>query len=142
MFVFGGKLLIAAVIPVCLSALLAWLFFGPYKNMLKTKAVIDADKQSVMVENINGIATLKTLSCEKTAFERTEMRIVDSIKKGISLGTMGNIENGLHGFLHQCGTLAVYWIGSLSILNGGMSLGRLISFVLLSGYFWDRSRAF
>jgi len=135
LFVFGGKLLVAAVIPVCLSALLAWLFFGPYKNMLKTKAVIDADKQSVMVENINGIATLKTLSCEKTAFERTEMRIVDSIKKGISLGTMGNIENGLHGFLHQCGTLAVYWIGSLSILSGTMSLGRLISFVLLSGYF-------
>lgn len=135
LFIFGGSLLIAAVIPVILSAILAWLFFNPYKNMLKIKAVVDAEKQSVMVENINGIATLKALSSEKLAFERTEIKIVDSIKKGITLGTMGNIENTLHTFLSQGGTLAVYWIGSLHILAGTMSLGRLISFVLLSGYF-------
>ncbi|MGI5173083.1 peptidase domain-containing ABC transporter [Treponema sp. OMZ 840] len=135
LFVFGGKLLIAAVIPVFFSALSAWLFFGPYKNALKAKAVTDADKQSVMVENINGIATLKALSSEKLAFERTEIKIVESIQKGIKLGTMANIENTLHAFLHQCGTLAVYWIGSISILTGTMSLGQLISFVILSGYF-------
>ena len=135
LFIFGGSLLIAAVIPVILSAILAWLFFNPYKNMLKIKAAVDAEKQSVMVENINGIATLKALSSEKLAFERTEIKIVDSMKKGITLGTMGNIENTLHTFLSQGGTLAVYWIGSLHILAGTMSLGRLISFVLLSGYF-------
>ena len=135
LFIFGGSLLIAAVIPVILSAILAWLFFNPYKNMLKIKAAVDAEKQSVMVENINGIATLKALSSEKLAFERTEIKIVDSIKKGITLGTMGNIENALHTFLSQGGTLAVYWIGSLHILAETMSLGRLISFVLLSGYF-------
>ena len=135
LFIFGGSLLIAAVIPVILSAILAWLFFNPYKNMLKIKAAVDAEKQSVMVENINGIATLKALSSEKLAFERTEIKIVDSIKKGLTLGTMGNIENALHTFLSQGGTLAVYWIGSLHILAGTMSLGRLISFVLLSGYF-------
>ena len=132
LFIFGGSLLIAAVIPVILSAILAWLFFNPYKNMLKIKAVVDAEKQSVMVENINGIATLKALSSEKLAFERTEIKIVDSIKKGITLGTMGNIENTLHTFLSQGGTLAVYWIGSLHILAGTMSLGRLITYVFLS----------
>ena len=30
LFIFGGKLLIAAIIPVVLSAVLAWLFFNPY----------------------------------------------------------------------------------------------------------------
>ena len=133
--IFGGNLLIAAVIPVILSAVLAWLFFKPYNNLLKIKAVVDADKQSAMVENINGIATIKALSSEKSAFERTEIKIVDSIKRGIALGTMGNTENTLHFFLAQSGTLAVYWLGSLRILAGTMSLGQLISFVLLSGYF-------
>ena len=42
LFIFGGSLLIAAVIPVILSAILAWLFFNPYKNMLKIKAAVDA----------------------------------------------------------------------------------------------------
>lgn len=135
LFIFGGKLLIAAIIPVVLSAVLAWLFFNPYERMLRVKAVIDADKQSVMVEHINGIATIKILSSEKLAFERTEVKIVDSVKKGITLGTLGNTENVLHTFLSQSGTLAVYWLGSLAILAGTMSLGQLISFVLLSGYF-------
>ncbi|WP_428768482.1 peptidase domain-containing ABC transporter [Treponema sp. HNW] len=133
--IFGGNLIIAAAIPVILCAILAWLFFKPYKRLLRIKAVVDADKQSSMVENINGIATIKALSSEQTAYEHTEMKIVDSIKRGISLGTMGNTENALHFFLVQSGTLAVYWLGSLRILAGTMSLGQLISFVLLSGYF-------
>lgn len=135
LFIFGGSLLLAAIIPVILSAILAWLFFKPYENKLKVKAIVDADKQSSMVETINGIATIKALSSEQFAFERTEIKIVDSIKKGLSLGTLGNTENTLHTFLSQSGTLAVYWLGSLNILAGTMSLGQLISFVLLSGYF-------
>lgn len=135
LFVFGSNLLVIAAIPVVLSALLVWLFAKPYKTRLKQKAVIDAEKQSTLVECINGIATIKALSTEKQAFQRAEFQIVDSIKRGITLGTFSNSQGSLRDILSSAGTLAVYWIGSLNILNGTMSLGQLLSFVTLSGYF-------
>lgn len=135
MFIFGGTLVIVAVIPVILSSVVVYAFFAPYKNMIHEKAIIDAEKNSAMVETINGVSTLKSLCAEKFAFERIEMRVIDSVKKGIGISSFGNIQGTLHLFLQQIGTLAIYWIGSLNILAGSMSLGKLISFSILSGYF-------
>ncbi len=135
LFTLGNKLLIVSIIPVILSAILAWLFTKPYKKRIKEKAILEAEKQSTLVESINGIGTIKALSTENGTFERAEEQIIDSIKKGITIGSMSNILGTLQGFISQCGTLAVYWIGSLEILKGAMSLGQLISFVTLSGYF-------
>ena len=131
----GGILVLIAMIPVIISAVVIFLFIRPYRRKIKEKAVIDAEKYSGMVESINGIGTIKALSGEDFAFEKTEIKMVDSIKKGIEIGTMVNVENAIQMALSQVGTLAVYWVGSLRILNGTMTLGQLIAFSILSGYF-------
>lgn len=135
LFAFGNKLLFVAMVPVVLSAIVAWLFAKPYKNRLKKKAVLEAEKQSLLVESINGVGTIKALSSEKEVYEKSEDLIITTVEKGIELGTMSNFQSTLQLFISQCGTLAVYWIGSLEIFKGNMSLGQLISFVTLSGYF-------
>ena len=96
---------------------------------------MEAEKHSTLVESINGIATIKALSTEKSTYERAEGQIIETIYRGISLGKMSNAQRTLQNFVSQCGTLAIYWIGSLYIFDGSMSLGQLISFVTLSGYF-------
>jgi len=131
----GGILMLIAVIPVIISAIVICFFVQPYRRMIKEKAVIDAEKYSGMVESINGIGTVKALSSEDLAFERTEVKMVDSVNKGIEIGTLANIENAVQMTLSQLGTLGVYWVGSFKILTGTMSLGQLIAFSILSGYF-------
>ena len=103
--------------------------------MIREKAVIDADKQSLFAESINGIATIKALVTEEVTTENAETKIINSINKGIKLGTLGQTQNTLQTFISKAGNLAVYWIGSIYILKGEMSLGQLISFVTLLGYF-------
>lgn len=135
LFAFGSRLLILAVIPVVLAAILVWVFVGPFKRRLKDLARMEADKQASLVETVNGIATVKALSSEDSAFRRSERKIVDCVKKSISLGTLSNTQNALHEFVSKCGTLALYWYGSYLIFEGQLTLGQLISFVTLSGYF-------
>ncbi|ULQ60269.1 peptidase domain-containing ABC transporter [Brucepastera parasyntrophica] len=135
LFTLGSKLIMIALVPIILSTLLAWLFMKPFKTRLKAKAVVDAEKQASFAESINGIATIKALSTEDLAFERAETRIVDSINRGMKLGSMSNIQSTLQTLFSHLGSLAIYWIGSLYILDGEMSLGQLISFVTLLGYF-------
>lgn len=135
LFAFGAKLLWVSMIPVIVSALVVWLFVKPFRMRLKLQSVLEAEKQAVLVESINGIGTIKALSSEKEAGRRLEEKLSVLIRKSISLGTMANSENLIQELIAQSGTLAVYWIGSLLIFKGEMSLGQLISFVTLSGYF-------
>lgn len=135
LFAFGSSLLWIAMIPVFVSAVLVWIFYKPFERMIKKQAFMEAEKQSALVESVNGISTIKALSSEEKAFNRAEGRIVNCCRQSISLGVMSNSLNSLQRFVSSFGTLLLYWVGSLKILEGSMSLGQLISFVTLSGYF-------
>ena len=85
MFSYGTKLLIVAMIPVFLSAIVSWIFIKPYKSHLKNKAKLEAEKHSQVVESINNVSVIKALSIEKEIFEKLEIKIVDAIKKRIEI---------------------------------------------------------
>ncbi|UTC63988.1 peptidase domain-containing ABC transporter [Treponema sp. OMZ 788] len=133
----GSNLLVAALVPVLVSSVLVWFYARPYQRMIRARASAEAEKHSCIVESLNGIATIKALGAESKALERGEFKIVNAVRKGIRLSSFSNYQNSLQNFIGRCGTLAIYWLGSLNILNGSMSLGQLISFVILSGYFLD-----
>ncbi len=135
LFIFGSSLVFVAIIPVIISALLVCIFIKPFRKKIKEQSIKEAEKHSSMLESINGILTIKALSSEKNAFSRTEGKITDCARRSIKLGTMANIQHAMQSFVSSSGTLLLYWIGSLLIFEGKLSLGQLISFVTLSGYF-------
>lgn len=135
LFTMGSGLLGVSMIPVIVSSVLIWITAGPLKRLIKDRAVTVAEKDASMYETINGIATIKALSTERNAFLRNEVRIVESINRGIKLETFSNLNGNIQNFISGFGTLLVYWIGSYKIFAGEMSLGQLISFITLSGFF-------
>ena len=135
LFTFSSALVGIAVIPVFLSAILVMLFSKSFKNQIYRRSVIEAEKYSHFVETINGIATVKALSTENDSYDKAELKILDSVEKDFNLSHLGNLQSTLQNFLSSAGNLAVYWYGSYLIMQGRLSLGELISFVTLLGYF-------
>ncbi|MCR5401358.1 MAG: peptidase domain-containing ABC transporter [Treponema sp.] len=135
LFKMGSSLLVISIIPVIISALVVWLYSKPFNRRIKEKAILEAEKNAFMYESINGISTIKGLATEKKACDRIEARIVDAAYKGLELGNMGNFQQEIQNFISGCGTLALYWIGSYLIFEGKITLGQLISFNTLSGFF-------
>lgn len=135
MIKMGSSLLMASIVPVLISSIIVYILKKPFKIMIKEHAVMEAEKNASMYESINGIATIKGLATEEKAFLRTEYRIVESAYKNLSLKKLGNLQNGLQKFISSCGTLAIYWLGSYMIFKNQITLGQLISFTTLSGYF-------
>jgi ATP-binding cassette, subfamily C, bacteriocin exporter len=131
----GSSLLPVAIIPIIISSIVVWLYTGPFKRLIRQRAVLEAEKNASMYESINGIATIKGLATEERAFSRAEIRIVETAEKALSLGKLGNGQNALQTFISGCGTLALYWYGSYLIFGGSITLGQLISFITLSGFF-------
>ena len=132
---FSSKLLGIAIIPVILSSILFLTLSRIYKKMIHKKAELEADKYSHFVESVNGISTIKALTTEKDALERAENKTINAIEKGFSLYSLSNFQCSISNFFSQIGHLAIYWYGSYLIMQGKMSLGELISFVTLLGYF-------
>lgn len=135
LFSLSSKLIAIGIIPVILSGLLVLIFSKPFKKLIQTRASIEAEKYSYFYESINGISTIKALSTEKDAFEKAEIKILKSISSNFKLNTFGNIQSSIQSFLSQFGNLAIYWYGSILIMRGDLSLGELITFVTLLGYF-------
>lgn len=131
----GSILLPVSIIPVVLSAIIVYVLKKTFKKMITEQARIEAEKNASIYETINGIATVKGLATEDKAFSRTEGRIVEAAQKNLKLQKLGNLQNGIQSFISSCGTLAIYWIGSFMIFQNKLTLGQLISFTTLSGYF-------
>ena len=131
----GSVLVLVSIIPVLISTVVVYLFKNHFKKMIKEQATLEAEKNAAMYETINGIATIKGLATEEKAFMRTESRIVEAAQKNLNLKKIGNFQNALQTFISSCGTLAVYWVGSFMIFKNQITLGQLISFTTLSGYF-------
>lgn len=131
----GGILLPLAIIPVALSSAVVFLFSKSFQSQIKYKAVLEAEKNGYMYESINGIATIKALSTEQEAFERVEEKILETTFASLRLGKMGNLQKSILDFISGAGTLCLYWFGSFFIFEGKITLGQLISFVTLSGFF-------
>ena len=135
MIKMGSFLLPISMIPVVISTIIVYIMKAPFKKLIKDQAVLEAEKNASMYESINGIATIKGLATEDKAFYRAEGRIVDAADRNLKLRKLGNIQNGLQTFVSSCGTLAIYWVGSFMIFKNQITLGQLISFTTLSGYF-------
>lgn len=135
LFTFSSALVGVAVIPVVLSAILVLCFTKQFRKLIYHRSVLEAEKYSHFVETINGIATVKALSTENESYDRAELKIIDTVHKDFSLSNLGNLQSTLQGFFSQAGNLAVYWFGSYLIMQGKLSLGELIAFVTLLGYF-------
>lgn len=135
LFKMGSSLLFIAMIPVIISSVIVLLCAKPFKKLIRKRAIAEANKNASMYETINGIATIKALSTEKNAFRRNEILCVNSVDTSIRLESFANITGAIQGFISSLGTLLIYWIGSYKIFNAQMSLGQLISFTTLSGFF-------
>lgn len=135
LFVMGSRLLPLAIAPIIISSMIVWVFAEPFRNYIRERAMLEADKNAAIYESINGIATIKGLATEKEAFLRAEVRIVEAARKSLSLAKLGNWQNSLENFVSELGRLTLYWFGSVLIFNNLLTLGQLISFVTLSGFF-------
>ncbi len=135
LFLFSSRLIFIAMLPVVISGIMVVMFSRKYKNLIYNRAQVEAEKYSHFVESINGISTIKALSTEEDSYDKAELKIIDAVQKGFLLANFSNIQSTIQTFLSQVGSLAVYWYGSVLIMNGNMSLGELISFVTLLGYF-------
>ena len=125
------------LITVPFSSAVLYFFSKVYKKQYRKLMSDASDLQSYLVESMNGASTLKSLNAEDfaiTGFERAQMRMTNTGWKAAYLQSYQELFSEL---IKQIGNIVIFWVGSLYIIKGELSIGTLVSFTALAAYFTD-----
>lgn len=134
MVVYSGVLTAVTLGVVPLFLALTFLASPAIKSQLRKAAQKNAATQSLLVEALNGVQTIKAQNAENTVRWRWQRSYSSFMSEsfrtlliGISTGTTGN-------FLSQLSSLITLWVGAYLVIQGDLTIGQLIAFRIISGY--------
>ena len=134
MVVYSGVLTAVTLGVVPLFLALTFLASPAIKSQLRKAAQKNAATQSLLVEALNGVQTIKAQNAENTVRWRWQRSYSSFMSEsfrtlliGISTGTTGN-------FLNQLSSLITLWVGAYLVIQGDLTIGQLIAFRIISGY--------
>lgn len=126
-----------AFVVVLLYAVIVFAFNKPIKKVNEEQMENNAQVTSYLVESLNGIETIKAFHAEEKAQAKTDRLFVKLLKSVFKGGMITNAQQSLTNAVSSIGTTVILWVGVVSILNGQMTLGNLITFNALLAYFVD-----
>ena len=125
-------LVILGTVPLLI---LATVGLGPItQKLLRARAEAYSRSQSLMVEILNGIQTIKVQNSESTARRNWEDRQLEAINKGFKTSAANTISSNTLQFINKISAILVITVGSWLVIQNQMTLGELIAFRIISGY--------
>lgn len=129
------KLFLILIITVPLNSFVVWAFSKFFAKNYRLQMEQNADLNSYLVEMLGGIPVIKSINAQNYSTDEYERRLVSYIDLGQKAWNYGNVKEVITGIISGVGSNLIYWIGGYLILKGTLSLGELISFNTLAGYF-------
>ena len=137
LYLQNAKLFLIALIFVPIYAVVVWSFNKPLRTVHRKEMEDKAELEAYLVESISGAATVKSFNAEREVNLETESRFIKMIKRIFHATWLSNIQSALEGLLSGAGKYIILWIGGLEVLEGNISIGQLIAFNAILGYFLD-----
>ena len=110
-------------------------FMKPFEKMNRDTMEANATLSSSIIEDINGIETIKSLASEKTRYQKLDREFVDYLKRSFTYSRAESQQKALKKFVQLLLNVCVLWMGANFVMDGKMSLGQLITYNTLLYYF-------
>ncbi|SHK54621.1 peptidase domain-containing ABC transporter [Tepidibacter formicigenes] len=135
LYMVSTKLFFIAIILLILDTAIVISFKEPFKKMNKEIMEKNEKLNSYLIESLNGIHTIKSFNAERKNELKTEQNFIAVLKTSFKMGKLSNIQGVLSSVVSSIGGTVILWVGAKSVISGEMSMGQLITFNSLLGYF-------
>jgi ATP-binding cassette, subfamily C, bacteriocin exporter len=140
LYMQNEKMFGITVIIVVLYMGIVFAFNKWYEGLNRKQMEDNAQLTSYLVESLNGIQTVKAYNAERKVNQEAEIKFIKLLKSIFNLSWVSNLQSSLKVFVELIGGVVILWIGGVSVINGEMSMGQLITFNSLLVYFLDPVR--
>lgn len=134
MFIYSWKLTLGALVTIPLFVALTAMVAPIVRRQLRTKAERNAATQSLLVESLSGIQTVKAQNIELKTRWKWQERYAQYVSAGFNTVLTSTTAGSASNFLNKISALIVLWLGAYLVLQGELTLGQLIAFRIISGY--------
>ena len=120
-------------IPVYIVIILA--FMRPFERMNHDVMQSNSMVSSAIIEDINGIETIKSLTSEENRYQKMDSEFVDYLDKSFALSKYSILQGVLKQGAQLILNVSILWFGAQLVMLGKISVGQLITFNTLLSYF-------
>jgi len=124
----GVVIAFSVVMALVIAALIR-----PFQRRLNELYQAEGKRQSMLVESIHGIRTVKSLALEPVEEKQWNNSTAYAIKSYFRVGKISMSASSICKVLELLMNIAVIWIGAMMVFNGKMRVGELIAFQMLAG---------
>ena len=135
LFLQNSNLFFISLLGLPVYVVIIFAFMKPFEKMNRDTMEANATLSSSVIEDINGIETIKSLASEKTRYQKIDREFVDYLKRSFTYSRAESQQKALKKLAQLSLNVCVLWIGANFVMTGEMSLGQLITYNTLLYYF-------
>lgn len=126
-------LLTLLLIPLYIITIYA--FFKPFEKYNQEVMESNSDLSSSIIEDINGIETIKSLNAEKSSYNRIDHGFVKYLQKAFTYSKLDLTQQAIKSVIQLVMNVVILWVGSRLVINDVLSIGQLMTYNALLSYF-------
>lgn len=124
-----------SLLALPIYTVIIFAFMKPFEKMNRDTMEANAVLSSSIIEDINGIETIKSLTSESSRYQKIDKEFVTYLKKSFTYSWAESQQKALKKVAQLLLNVAVLWLGAILVMDGKMSLGQLITYNTLLVYF-------
>ncbi|WP_423216133.1 peptide cleavage/export ABC transporter [Streptococcus equinus] len=129
------KLFFLTLVALPIYAIIIFAFMKPFERMNHDVMQANSMVSSAIIEDINGIETIKSLTSEETRYRNIDSEFVGYLDKSFTLSKYEALQTSLKQGAQLILNVAILWYGSHLVMTGKISVGQLITYNTLLSYF-------
>jgi subfamily B ATP-binding cassette protein HlyB/CyaB len=133
MFWYSPQLTLVVVISIPFYAVISVSITPALKARVQEKFQRGATNQSLLVESLSGIQTLKAMAVEPQVRQRWEEQLAGYIVSSFRVVTLGAAGSQLVGLVNKTTSAALLWFGAQAVIGGTLTIGEFVAFNMLAG---------
>lgn len=135
LLVQNTHLFLLSLISIPIYIIIIFAFMKPFEKMNNDVMQSNSMVSSAIIEDINGIETIKSLTSEETRYHKIDSEFVDYLDKSFKLSKYSILQEALKQGAQLILNVVILWSGAQLVMMGTISIGQLITFNALLSYF-------
>ena len=139
MFFYSPVLSLIALIALALYIVVRVVTFQIQREAQEASIVTAAKVQSLMIETLRGITTLRLFGKETERHGLWQTKSVDAINSSVSLSRIGIWQASANTAIYGFESIVTVWLAIGYVIDGGFSIGMVFAFIAYKAQFLERS---
>jgi len=138
MLYYSVWLSLVVLVSLAIYAVLRWAFYGPLKRATEEHLVMAAKEQTLFMESVQGVQSIKLFNHEHERRARWLNAVVDSMNRLLTTQKLSISLHGVQSLLSGIENVLVVWIAAGLVMDRAFSVGMLFAFVSYKTTFSQR----